>query len=97
MLPDLIVAEIVYVLESYYETPRDEVALILMMRSVIAQEAIRTLDPVLLLRSLRVYETYRIDFADAYLVASAEITGVAAIASSDRTIDRVPTVTRIEP
>ncbi len=50
LLPDLIVAEIVYVLESYYEVPTDEVARL--VRSVIAFAPIRTLDPALLLRSL---------------------------------------------
>jgi hypothetical protein len=32
-----------------------------------------------------------------YLVASAETTGVGAVASLDRSIDRVSTVRRIEP
>jgi predicted nucleic acid-binding protein len=35
--------------------------------------------------------------ADAYLVASAERTGVGEVASFDRGIDRVPTVRRVEP
>lgn len=95
LLPDLIVAEVVYVLESFYEVPIDEVARL--VRSVIAFAPIRTLDQALLLRSLEVYETHRIDYAEAYLVASAETAGVHDIASFDRSIDRVPTVNRIEP
>jgi predicted nucleic acid-binding protein len=74
LLPDLIVAEMVYVLESFYEVPAEKVARL--VRSVIAFNAIRTLDPALLLRSLEVYVNHRIDFADAYLVASAESAGV---------------------
>lgn len=95
LLPDLIVAEVVYVLESFYEVPVDEVARL--VRSVIAFPAIRTLDPSLLLRSLEVYETHRIDYAEAYLVASAETAGIDDIVSFDRSIERVATVTRIEP
>lgn len=95
LLPDVIVAETVYVLESFYEVPIEEVARL--VRSVVAFDPIRVLDPALLLRSLEVYETHRIDYAEAYLVASAEATGVDDIASFDRTIDRVPTVNRIEP
>jgi predicted nucleic acid-binding protein len=34
---------------------------------------------------------------DAYLVASAERTGIGVIASFDRSIDRVATVRREEP
>jgi predicted nucleic acid-binding protein len=95
LLPDLIVAEVVYILESFYEVPTDEVARF--VRSVIAFPAIRTLDPTLLLRALEVYETHRIDFAEAYLVASAESGGIDTIASFDRSIDRVTSVRRIEP
>jgi predicted nucleic acid-binding protein len=95
LLPDLIVAETVYVLESFYEVPAEDVARL--VRSVVAFAPIRTLDPALLLRSLEIYETHRIDYAEAYLVASAEQAGVTDIASFDRSIDRVPTVTRIEP
>ncbi len=74
-LPDLIVAETVYVLESYYEVPRPQVAMA--MRSLIAFDAIVTVDPALLLRAIEVYEIDRLDFADAYLVACAESTGVS--------------------
>ncbi|MDJ0792394.1 MAG: PIN domain-containing protein [Acidimicrobiia bacterium] len=95
LLADLIVAETVYVLESFYEVPVDEVARL--VRSVIAFPAIRTLDPSLLLRSLEVYETHGIDYAEAYLVASAESSGVGRIVSFDRSIDRVTTIDRIEP
>jgi len=95
LLPDLIVAEVVYVLESFYEVPPEEVAPL--VRSVVAYPSIRTLDSALLLRALEVYETTRIDFAEAYLVASAETAGVTDIASFDRDLDRVRSVNRIEP
>ncbi len=94
LLPDLIAAEVVYVLESFYEVAADEVARL--VRSVIAYPPVRTLDPGLLLRSLEVYETHRIDFAEAYLVASAETSGTPDIVSFDRSIDRVTTTNRIE-
>lgn len=95
LLPDLILAEVAYVLESFYEAPRMQVATVL--RSVVAFPAIRVEDPDLLLRSIEVYEVDRLDFADAYLVACAERTGVGSIVSFDRSIDRVFTVERIEP
>ena len=95
LLPDLILAEVAYVLESFYETPRPQVAEIL--RSVLAFPAIEVVDAELLHRAIEVYDLDRLDFADAYLVASAERTGVAAIVSFDRSIDRVGTVERIEP
>jgi predicted nucleic acid-binding protein len=94
-LTDLIVAETVYVLESFYEAPRDQVADA--MRSLVSMRSVVTVDPALLLRAIEVYETDRLDFAEAYLVACAESTGVGRVASFDRSIDRVDTVDRIEP
>jgi predicted nucleic acid-binding protein len=94
-LTDLVVAETVYVLESFYEAPRHKVAEA--VRSLIAFDSVVCVDPALLLRSVEVYETDRIDFAEAYLVACAESTGVAQIASFDRSLDRVQTVKRVEP
>lgn len=95
LLTDLVAAETVYVLESFYETPRQQVAEAL--RSLVAFESIICVDPALVLRAIEVYETDRIDFAEAYLVACAETTGVGAVVSFDRSIDRVSTVERIEP
>ncbi len=95
LLTDLVAAETVYVLESFYDAPRDEVAQAL--RSLVAFDSIVCVDPALLLRAVEVYETDRIDFAEAYLVACAESTGVGKVASFDRSIDRVDTIERMEP
>ena len=95
LLPDLIVAEVVYMLESFYEVPRTRVAEL--VRAIIAFPAIEVADEPALLRAVEVYEVHRLDFADAYLVAEAEISGVNAVASFDKAIERVPTVRRVEP
>ena len=95
LLADLVMAECVYVLESFYEVPRERVAEF--MRAAIALPTIETVDPLSLLRALEVYEHDRLDFAEAYLVAQAEATGVGAIVSCDRSIDRVTSVARREP
>ena len=94
-LADLVVAETVYVLDSFYKAPREQVAEA--MRSLAAKRSMITVDPALLLRAIEVYEIGRLDFAEAYLVACAESTGIGRIASFDRTIDRVSTVERVEP
>jgi predicted nucleic-acid-binding protein len=95
LLTDLVVTETIYVLESFYKTPRLQVAEA--MRSLIAFGSIVTVDPALLLRAIELYETDRLDFAEAYLVASAETTGVNKVASFDRSIDRIETIERIDP
>ncbi|MCY3880691.1 MAG: type II toxin-antitoxin system VapC family toxin [Chloroflexi bacterium] len=95
LLPDLILAEVAYVLESFYRMPRGEVAGAL--RASLTYPAVRVTDRVLLLRAIELYELQRLGFADSYLVASAESTGVNAIASFDRGIERAGTVRREEP
>lgn len=95
LLTDLVVAETVYVLESFYEAPRDQVAG--SMRSLLGLDTVSCVDSALLRRAIEVYETDRVDFAEAYLVACAESTGVGRVASFDRSLDRVSTVERIEP
>ena len=95
LFADLVVAECVYVLESFYEVERERIAEL--MRAAIALPSIKTVDSSTLLRAIEVYEVERLDFAEAYLVAQAEATGVGVVLSFDRSIDRVGTVERQEP
>jgi predicted nucleic acid-binding protein len=83
------------VLESFYEVEPARVATL--MRSALALPSVVAADATLLLRALEVYETDRLDFAEAYLVAHAETTGVGEIVSFDRSIDRIASVKRREP
>ena len=87
-------AECVYVLESFYEVEPPRVAEL--MRAALTVPTIWS-DTELLLRALEIYELDRLDFAEAYLVAAAELTGVETIASFDKALDRVSSVERIAP
>ena len=95
VLPDLILAELVYVLESFYERPRGEVAVA--ARALLAFPSVNVVDRDLLLRALEHYESSHLDFADAYLAAAAELWKVDRVASFDRALDRITSVERIEP
>lgn len=92
---DLVLAELVYVLESFYELSRPEIAV--RARAVIGFDSVIVADELMLLRALDIYEHHRLHFAEAYLVAGAERSGVGVVASFDRSIDRIPEVQRIEP
>lgn len=94
-MADLIVAEVVSVLQSFYEIERRDVAEL--ARTIVSSDRTRVADEALLLRTIEVYEHERLAFADAYLVASAERSGVGAVVSFDRAIGRVGTIERIEP
>lgn len=95
LLADLVVAEAIYVLESFYEVSREQVATTI--RSLLAFDSISVVDRDVLLRAVEVYEIDRLDFAEAYLVACAESTGIGRVVSFDRSIDRVSTIERVEP
>ncbi len=95
LLTDLVLTEMVYVLESFYEVQRERVAEL--ARAVVAFPAVLSIDDALLLRTIELYEVERLDFTDAYLVASAEATGVGVVASFDQRMDRMPSIRRIEP
>jgi predicted nucleic acid-binding protein len=94
VLTDLVMAELVYVLESYYEHPRDKVAEA--ARALIALPSVAS-DHGLLLRAIELYEAVHLDFADAYLCAAADMWGIGVVASFDRRIDRIKSVERLEP
>lgn len=95
LLADLALAEVVHVLESVYDLERPAVAEA--ARAIVTFPAIAVDDPQLLLRAIEVYENDRLDFAEAYLVASAERSGVRAVASFDKTVRRVASVELIQP
>ena len=95
ILVDLVVAEVVYVLESVYEVERERVSEL--VRAILGFPAVAVPDETLLMRALEVYERYRIHFAESYLAACAEVSGIGVVASFDRDIDRVPTIRRLEP
>jgi predicted nucleic acid-binding protein len=92
---DLVVAEVGYVLESVYELDRERVAEL--VRAIVGFPAVVVSDEALLLRALEIYEQYRIHFAESYLAACAELSGVGVVASFDRGIDRVPSIRRLQP
>jgi predicted nucleic-acid-binding protein len=94
VLVDVIVAECVYVLESFYEHPREQIATA--MRALLALPAVAVEDHDRLLRALELYEQARLDFAEAYLAACAELTSVRNVASFDHSLDRLESITRVE-
>jgi predicted nucleic acid-binding protein len=91
ILTDVIVAECVYVLQSFYEIGRAEIARL--MRSAVAHRSILTPNAAVVLRTLELYSLGH-DYADSYLVAFAE-ESQAAVASLDRGIDKIGTVDRL--
>ncbi len=94
ILVDPVVAEIVYVLESVYQVVRPRVAEL--VRAIVSFPSIDVVDEQLFFRALELYED-RLHFAEAYLVACAELSGVGRVLSFDRAIGRVPSIEHAAP
>lgn len=94
VLTELVVAESVYVLSSVYRVARPDVAR--MMRAAITLPNVLTAHEGAVLRALELFETGRLDFAEACLVGRAELPPVARVASFDRAIDKVGPTLRVE-
>ena len=76
LVTDLVLAETICVLASFYKEPRVQIADA--VRSLLALHNIVTVDPALLLSAVEVYEADRLDFAEAFrhrrLPASHDLT-----------------------
>jgi predicted nucleic acid-binding protein len=90
----VIVAELIYALESFYEMERKSVAVILL--AFIQARGIEAAEPARVADALRRCRDVNSHFADAYLAAAA-IEMESPVASFDRNFDKFKDVQRIEP
>lgn len=93
ILLDTVVAEIIWVLTSYYEL--DKKTTIEKIEALIHLESIKC-NSQLLGKSLTIWRDHPISFIDAYIIAVAEEVG-ADIYSYDRKFDKVKSIKRREP
>jgi len=95
VLTSLTVAEVVWLLESYYGYSKDKIA------ETIGQflfcDGLEVEDLELVLEALTLYQGKNLDFADAFLAAIALRRGPQAIYSFDQHFNRIPGITRLEP
>jgi predicted nucleic acid-binding protein len=89
------VAEVVWVLESFYNYPKDQIAITL--TQFLHSEGLEVINLDVLIQALSLYQEKNIDFADALLAVSALSGGPNLIYSFDHHFDRIPGITRLEP
>lgn len=94
VLTDVALAEIVWVLTSYYQLPKSEVVDKLL--DLLTLDTIHANKPVLY-RALSLYKSLNIDFIDAYLAAFAEKEGMETVYSYDEDFDKIKFLKRKEP
>ena len=93
ILLDTVVAEIVWVLSSYYE--QDKLSIIDKIRALIHVKTI-SCNKILLDRSLAIWENNNISFIDSYICATAQLKNLK-IYSYDFKFDKISSITRVEP
>lgn len=90
----MIIAETVYVLTSFYKKPREAVADAL--TAFVQSAGVSVAEESRLVDALRRFQRSSVDFADAWLAATAAETH-REVASFDRDLDRFADVKRFEP
>lgn len=95
LVDDLIVAELVWVLKSFYQKNVAEIAAVL--RQFLLADGILMADQSVILQALALFETYNVDFIDALLTARMQKAGDDLLVSFDKHFDRLPDVERIQP
>jgi predicted nucleic acid-binding protein len=94
ILADVTVAEIVWVLDSFYKWEREKIAEAL---TGLANVKSVSTDRELISITLDIFKKYNVDYVDAYLAASVIRDGSGEIYSMDRDFDKIPGLKRVEP
>jgi len=95
ILDDVILAECVWVLQSFYEEPASRIASTL--RGLLLLPNLEAPHKGVLLEALTLYQEYEVDFVDALLAARSHSGGPETIYSFGRHFERLPAVARLEP
>jgi len=92
---DLVIAEVIWTLQSYYKVPKDEV--IEKVATILNTPNIKVENFTILAEALLLYSMKNIDFIDAYNSSYMQNYAVDEIYSYDKDFDRIESLTRIEP
>jgi predicted nucleic-acid-binding protein len=92
---EMVIAEIIWVLESYYELPKKEVQE--MVEKILITPFLLCPQKDLILNALTLYGDKNIDYIDAYNASVVREQGIKEVYSYDRHFDRIDWISRIEP
>ena len=91
---DIVIAEVIWTFTTFYKWRKDR--FIPKIKSFLSPDFIKA-DKKILNVALDIFEKYKIDYIDAYLISLMEKKKVQSIYSFDRDFDKVQSVRRIEP
>lgn len=93
-LPDVIIAEIVWVLVSFYQLSKNKV--LEKLEGLLSLENVK-INRSLLKKTIDIYRKYNLSYTDAYLVAYTIENKSGSIYSYDQGLDKVKEINRLEP
>lgn len=92
---DLVIAEIIWVLESFYELQKEEVQT--KVEKILNTPNLVCPNKDMILRALALYKEKNIDYIDAYNALILKEKGIDELYSYDKDYDRIDWLTRLEP
>jgi predicted nucleic acid-binding protein len=94
-LPDLVLADVVWTLESFYKQPKNRIREL--MLSILSLKGLHFSSKEVARSALAIYSEKNIDWTDAFIVAQMKAKKYKYIYSYDHHFDRVSEVIRKEP
>jgi len=92
---ELVIAEIVWVLESYYELDKNEIRV--KIEKILNTKNLYCPNKEVILHALAAYDEKNIDYIDAYNAFLIKLAGITELYSYDKHYDRLPWLKRLEP
>lgn len=94
-LPELVLADIVWVLEKFYRLPRERICELLI--PILNLRGLRHASKKVSCEALRIYATKQIDWTDAFVVAQMMARHQKEIYSYDTDFEKIEGIIRVEP
>lgn len=94
-LPDLILADIIWVLEGYYKQPRERIRDLII--TILSLPGLIFSNKDIAFNALDIYVENKIDWTDAFTASQMIAQGITEIFSFDKHFDQIKGITRIEP
>lgn len=95
LLPDIILADIIWTLQSFYKQPKVRIRELIM--PLLSLKGLRFSSKEVAYRALAFYVEHNIDWTDAFVAAQMIARGRAEIYSYDRDFEKIKEIKRLEP
>lgn len=94
-LPDIILADIIWILEKYYKQTREDIRE--WITAILSLQGLTFSDKKMALNALDIYVAKKIDWSDASAAIQMQQRDITEIYSFDKHFDRIDGIIRIEP